>query len=113
VSSSTSFVIVEVPITVLGEPPQDRVTFRFGIGSFKGRETNLTVRSGAQSKLTFRIPKELFRPRERLHLEVVAKDRAGSETVLWAKRYEAGWLGSVPHIEPTPDLLSERPEEKL
>lgn len=113
VSGNGSFVLVQVPITILGETPKDGIGFRFSIGSFQGRETQLLIRNGAQSRLNFRIPKELFRPRERLRLEMVVRDDAGSETILWAKRYEAGWLGSVPHLEPMTDLLSEVAEEKL
>ena len=60
--------------------------------------------------LAFRVPKELFHPRQRFHLEVLARDREGLQRVLWAKRYEASWVGSVPHVEVVADLLGEEPD---
>jgi hypothetical protein len=111
-ATNSSFVIVRVPITVLGEALEAGAIFRFGIGSFRGRETPLLLQAGAQAKLTFRIPKELFRPKERLRLEVIARDTSDMEEILWAKRYEAGWLGSVPHLEPMTDHLLEVPEDQ-
>ena len=111
VSVSGSFVIVQVPVTVPEEAPRDGAGFRFSIGSFRGREKELLIRTGAPAKLIFRIPKELFRPRERLSLEVVQREEGGSEKVLWTKRYEAGWTGKAPHLEPMPDSVGEAPEE--
>lgn len=110
-SVNGSFVIVQIPVTVLGEAPKAGARFRFSIGSFRGREKELHILAGAPAKLVLRIPKELFRSRQRLSLEVVQKDEGGSEQVLWAKRYEAGWLGRVPHLEPMTDYVGEAPEE--
>ena len=111
-SSDGSFVIIQVPVTVLGEAPKDGASSRFTLGSFLGREIKLRIGTGAQATLAFRIPKELFRPRERLSLVVfVIED--GAEKILWAKRYETSWLGSAPHLEALTDYLGEPPEEKL
>jgi hypothetical protein len=112
VAANGSFVVVQVPVVVGGEAPEGRVGLRFHIGSFQGRETQLLIGTGAQTKLTFRIPKELFRPRERLGLEVVARDEAGAEDILWARRYDAGWQGHDPFLEPLADYLAELPEDE-
>jgi len=64
----------------------------------------------SQAILSFRIPQELYRPRERLHLEVIARDEAGSFRVLWARRYETSWRENAPHLDPMTDLLSEPPD---
>jgi hypothetical protein len=109
-SSDGNFVIVQVPVTVLGEAPKDGASSRFTLGSFLGREIKLRIGTGAQATLTFRIPKELFRPRERLSLTVFAIEH-GTEKIFWAKRYETSWLGSAPHLEPIIDYLGEPPEE--
>ena len=109
-SANGGFIVVQVPVVVLGEAPKGGAGFRFTIGSFQGRETRLLFGTKAPGRLTFRIPKELFRARERLSLEAIARDEQGSENILWAKRYEAGWLGSIPHVEPIADYLDEAPE---
>lgn len=111
-AANGSFVLVHVPMLVGGEAPEGRVGLRFHIGSFQGRETKLLLGAGTQTKLTFRIPKELFRPRERLSLEVVARDEAGAEDILWAKRYDAGWQGQTPTLEPLADYLAEAPKDE-
>jgi hypothetical protein len=87
--------------------PKGGVALRYTIGSFVGREARLIVRTGPSTDLTFRIPKELFRSRQRLQLEVSARDEEGSESILWAKRYEAGWQASAPRLEPVTDLLGD------
>ena len=110
-SVNGSFVVVQVPVMVVGETPESGGGLRFSIGSFQGRETKLLTGTGAQAKLTFRIPKELFRPRERLSLQVIARDEAGQEKILWAKRYDAGWRGKAPSVEPMADYLGETPED--
>jgi hypothetical protein len=112
ISANGSFVIVHVPVQLVGEVPRGGATLRYSIGSFVGLETRLLTRTGTEANLTFRIPKELFRPRQRLHLEVLARGDEGSQRVLWSKRYEAGWTGSTPHVEPVVDLLGEGPDGK-
>ncbi len=111
ISSNGSFVVVHVPIQLVGDVPKGGPTVRYSVGSFVGLETRLLTRTGTQTNITFRIPKELFRARQHLKMEVLTgRDDEGSERVLWAKRYEAGWTGSTPHIEPVVDLLREEPE---
>ena len=61
--------------------------------------------------LTFRIPRELFREREHLTVEVLSiHDRVGTET-LWTKRYELRWARDMPVLEPLPELSSSLGEE--
>lgn len=112
VSTNGGFVMIHIPVQLVGEAPRGGATLRYSIGSFVGLETRLLARTGTQANLTFRIPKELFRPRQRLNLEVLARDEEGAQSVLWAKRYEAGWSGGTPHMEPVVDLLGEGPESK-
>ena len=50
--------------------------------------------------MRFRVPQELFRVRERLVLEVLAKSDKGLQKVLWAKRWEVAWRGKAPALEP-------------
>jgi hypothetical protein len=110
ISANGSFVIVHVPVQLVGEVPGGGVTARYSVGSFVGLESKLLTRTGPQANIAFRIPKELFRARQHLKMEVLARDDEGSERVLWTKRYEAGWTGSTPHVEPVVDLLSEELE---
>ena len=112
VSTNGGFVMVHVPVQLVGEAPKGGATLRYSIGSFVGLETRLLARTGTHTNLTFRVPKELFRPRQRLHLEVLAVDDEGAQRVLWSKRYEASWTGSTPRIEPVVDLLGEGPDAK-
>lgn len=111
-SADGSFIVAHVPVQVLGEVPPGGATMRFSVGSFAGREAKLLIRPGASTNLTFRIPKELFRPRQRLRFEVLLRDDEGGEKVIWTKRCEAAWLGKVPHLEPVTDLLESPPEDK-
>ncbi len=112
ISASGSFVIIHVPVQLVGEVPRGGATLRYSIGSFVGLETKLLTRTGTQANLTFRIPKELFRARQRLHMEVLVRDDEGSQRVLWTKRYEANWAGGAPHVEPVVELLGEGPDAK-
>ncbi len=111
-SANGSFIVVRVPVQAMGEAPRGGNTVRYVIGSFAGREAKLLTRTGALTNLTFRIPKELFRTRQRLTLEVLEREEDGSVKVLWARRYEAAWLGSVPRLEPVVDFLGQAPEDK-
>jgi len=110
VSTNGGFVMVRIPVQLVGEAPKGGATLRYSIGSFVGLETKLLARTGTQANLTFRIPKELFRARQHLKLEILARDDEGSENVLWTKRYEASWVGSTPHVEPIVELIGEGPE---
>ena len=97
---SSSFVLVRVPIRIEGEGARGEATFHYSIGSFVGRDTPLALRQDLQTTLRFRVPLELFRPRERFAVEVRAKGSAGPEKVLWAKRWEVTWRDKAPSLEP-------------
>jgi len=58
-------------------------TSRFQIGLFTGRATALTLQTGLNTILRFRIPQELFRDRERFTVEIRTSASPGSEAVLW------------------------------
>ena len=60
----------------------------------------LLLKGGFETTLRFRVPQELFRVRERLVLEVLAKSDKGLQKVLWAKRWEVAWRGKAPALEP-------------
>jgi hypothetical protein len=87
----------------VGEGQKREAAFRYSIGSFTGGEIKLLLEAGFQTSLGFRIPQELFRPRERLILEVLTQSTEGPRKVLWSKRYEVGWRGNAPHLEPVAD----------
>jgi len=108
---NSNFVRVHVPVRIVGDGQPGEATFRYSVGSFTSKEAKLLLKGGFETTLRFRVPQELFRVRERLVLEVLAKSDKGLQKVLWAKRYEAGWTGSVPHLEPMADYLGEAPEE--
>jgi hypothetical protein len=91
---------VRIPIRIEGEGERSEATFHYGIGSFEGRETALALRPGLTTILRFRIPLELFRPGEHLSVEIVGGGFLGTETVLWAKRWEAVWQGKTPALKP-------------
>jgi hypothetical protein len=97
---SSSFVLVRVPLRIVGEGAKGEATFHYSIGSFVGRETTLALRADLQTTLRFRVPLELFRPRERFAVEVHASGSAGPEKVLWTKRWEVAWEGKAPSLEP-------------
>jgi hypothetical protein len=63
----------------------------------------VVVGPGRHVDLRFRLPKERFRPRERLILEVSCPTREGGKNVLWTKRYEVGWSGADPYLGQTTD----------
>ena len=110
-SSDGSFVLVRGPVRLSEEPLKEQMVCRYRIGSFLGREVRVFGRPGQHARLALRIPKELFHPRERLSVAVVASGENHLQKVLWGKRYEAGWAGSAPHLEPITDGLGEPPEE--
>jgi len=100
---SSSFVLVRVPVRIVGEGAKGEATFHYSIGPFVGRETTLALRADLQTTLRFRVPLELFRPRERFAVEVHASGYAGPEKVLWTKRWEVAWQGKAPSLEPIAD----------
>jgi hypothetical protein len=100
---SSSFVLVRVPVRIVGEGATGEATFHYSIGAFVGRENMLALRADLQTTLRFRVPLELFRPRERFAVEVHATRSAGPEKVLWTKRWEVAWRDRVPALEPIAD----------
>jgi hypothetical protein len=100
---NSSFVLVGVPVRVVGEGAMGEATWHYSIGSFVGRDNTLVLHADLQTTLRFRIPLELFRPRERLALEIFASGSAGPQAVLWVKRWEIAWQGKAPALEPMAD----------
>jgi hypothetical protein len=100
---NSHFVLVRVPVRIVGEGERGEATFHYGIGSFAGREITLALGAGGQATLRFRVPEELFRPRERLAVEVLARSGRGPQKLLWAKRWEVTRQGKAPHLEPIAD----------
>ena len=102
-SPNSSFVRIRVPLRAAGDGQRREATFRFSIGSFTGGEIKLLLEAGFERSLGFRIPQELFRPGEHLILEVLLARTGGPKKVLWSKRYEVGWRGKAPYLEPAGD----------
>ena len=100
---NSSFVRIRIPLRASGEGPVREAAFVFSIGSFTGAKIRLLLEAGFQTSLGFRIPQELFRPREHLILEVLLAGTEGPKKVLWIKRYEVGWRGKEPFLEPVAD----------
>lgn len=99
-SPNSSFVLVRVPVRIVGEGATGEAAFHYSIGSFAGRETELALEAGGRTTLRFRIPLELFRARERLAVEVLAVSAASPQMVLWAQRWEVVWQGKTPSLRP-------------
>ena len=89
-----------LPLRVLGEGPKREAVFHYGLGPFSSRDIPVTMEPERRVDLRFRIPKELFRPGEPLVLEVFSPDHASARTVWWRARYQLGWRGEVPSLEP-------------
>lgn len=89
------FVRVDVPVRVHGEVGKARVLSRYLIGGFVGRETPWPPRDEHDHRLTFRIPRELFREGEYLALEILRTDNPAGDETLWTKRYELRWVNSA------------------
>jgi len=103
VAANGGFVLVRVPVRVVGEVERDAAVTRYLIGGFAGRETPWRPRSGYKEILTFRIPRELFRERERLGLEAYRENGPADPEALWAKRYVVHWVDGSPQMEPVQD----------
>ena len=102
-SPNSSFVRIRIPLRASTEGQRGEASFRYSLGSFTGKEIKLLLEAGFETSLGFRIPQELFRPRERLILEVLTQSTEGPKKVLWSKRYEVGWRGKEPFLEPAGD----------
>lgn len=103
VSNDKGFVLVRVPVRALGEVDSGRVTFRYTIGGFVGRESNWPPGATSETALSFRVPRELFRERERFTVEVLRTDARGACSTLWTSRREVRWVKGTPMLEPLPD----------
>lgn len=87
----------------LGSVPEGVAVLHYDLGGFSSRDIPVVVGPGRHVDLRFRLPKERFRPRERLILEVSCPTREGGKNVLWTKRYEVGWSGADPYLGQTTD----------
>ncbi len=97
------FVLVRVPVRAMGDLERAKAIARYQVGGFLGRETLWPLGGAYEGTLTFRIPQELFRDRERLTLEVLRTDDPAGPESLWARRYELHWANGAPRVEPVPD----------
>jgi hypothetical protein len=91
---------IHFPLRVLGEGPKREAIFHYDLGPFSSREIPVTMEPDRRIDLRFRLPKELFRSRERLVLEVFSPDHTSAKNVKWSARYEVGWQGEAPCLEP-------------
>ena len=87
----------------MGDDEKGETIFHYSMGSFAGRDTALALGADGRTTLRFRVPEELFRPRERLAVEVLARSGRGPQKLLWAKRWEVTRQGKAPHLEPIAD----------
>jgi len=101
VTANGAFILARVPVRVVGDAKNAKVLSRYHIGGFLGRDTALALRGTDEATLAFRIPRELFREREHLTLQVL-----GNGETLWAKRYEIRWAKDTPVLEPLSELNS-------
>jgi len=99
VSPNTSFIAVKIPLRSSSESPGGQVQYRYAVGSFRGRETGVSLAPGRETVLRFRVPRELFRPRERLSVEIFEMDAAGAKRTLWSNRWEITWEGETPSLQ--------------
>lgn len=104
VSNDKGFVLVRVPVRVLGEDDA-RITSRYSIGGFVGRETAWPLSTDGDKVLSFRVPRELFRERERFIVEVLRTDAQGACSTLWTSKRVVHWAKDTPMLEPLPDIL--------
>ena len=102
-ASNGGFVLVRVPVRAMGDLENARTIVRYQVGGFLGRESVWPLGSAYEGTLTFRVPRELFRERERLTLEVLRTDDSAGPQTLWFRRYELHWANGAPRAEPVPD----------
>jgi hypothetical protein len=95
---NTSFVLVRVPIRVVGEGAPGEATFRYSIGSFTGRNNPLALRADLQTTFRFRIPLELFLTGDRLIVEVLVGGSGSRQVALWTRAWEIAWQGKAPSL---------------
>ena len=111
IAANGTFILVRIPGRAMGERTNATVLSRYHIGGFQGRETAWPPAGEYDTMLTFRIPRELFRERERLTVEVLCIHDRGDTETLWTKRYELRWARDTPVLEPLPELSSSVGEE--
>ena len=99
-STNSSFVLVRVPVRIVGESQKRETTVHYSIGSFYARGSMLPLAADGHTTLRFRIPLELFRARERFAVEVLTGGAFSPEKILWAKRWTVAWQGKTPSLEP-------------
>ena len=87
----------------MGDLEKAKAIVRYQVGGFLGRETVWPLGEAYEGTLAFRIPRELFRDRERLTLEVLRADGPAGPETLWARRYDLRWVNGAPRMEPVPD----------
>jgi hypothetical protein len=102
-ASNGGFVLVRVPVRAMGDLERAKAIVRYQVGGFLGRQTVWPLGSAYEGTLTFRVPRELFRDRERLTLEVLRTDDPAGPETLWARCYELHWVNGAPRAEPVPD----------
>ena len=102
-ASNGGFVLVRVPVRAMGEIERAKAIVRYQVGGFLGRESVWPLGTAYEGTLTFRIPRELFRDRERLTLEVLRTDDPTGPEILWARRYELHWVNGAPRAEALPE----------
>jgi hypothetical protein len=102
-ASDGGFVFVRVPVRAMGDLEKAKAIVRYQIGGFLGRETVWPLGTAYEGTLTFRIPHELFRDRERLTLEVLRRDDSAGPETLWTRRYDLHWVNGAPRVEAVPD----------
>jgi len=111
IAANGSFILVRVPVRAMGDHTNAKVLSRYHIGGFQGRETAWPTAGGYDTVLTLRIPRELFRGREHLIVEVLQIDDGGGTETLWTKRYELRWETDTPVLESLPELISSLGDE--
>ena len=95
---NSNFVLVDIPLHVVGDGPRGKAEYRYRIGTFCGRTVPWSLEEDPENVVRLRIPQEKFRSGEELLLEVTAQ---GSGLVLWTKSWKAAWQEDGPAVEPT------------
>jgi hypothetical protein len=95
---NSSFVMITVPVRVVGDGDRAEVSYHWRVGSFAGRDTPLTLEKGMKTSLFGRIPEERFQTGEPLEV-VVSVPRVVPRLVLWSLRYEISGSNTAPRIK--------------
>ncbi len=103
VSNDKGFVLVRTPVRALGDAGPRRITFRYTVGGFIGRESAWPSDTSTDTILNFRVPRELFREGERFTAEVLQTDEQGTFSIIWSNKRTVHWVKETPTLEPLPD----------